>query len=54
MLSGTLKACLLGNLLTGKGPIATSQRWGKIRASENFNGAPSCRQFWNTKIWKWT
>ena len=34
MLLGTLGACLLGNLLIGKGEIAASQGWGTIRASE--------------------
>ena len=50
MLLGTLDASLLGNLLTGKGvilaregtirageeAIATSQRWGTIRAGQDF------------------
>ena len=35
MLSGTLGASLLGNLLTGKGVIATSQGWGIYRAGES-------------------
>ena len=34
MLLGTLGASLLGNLLTGKGVIATSQARGTIRAGE--------------------
>ena len=34
MLLGTLGASLLGNLLTGKGEIATSQGRGTIRADE--------------------
>ena len=34
MLLGTLGAGLLGNILAGKGAIATSQRWGVIRAGE--------------------
>ena len=34
MLLGTLGASLLGNLLTGKGTIRTSE--GALRASENF------------------
>ena len=33
MLFGTLGATLLGNLLTGKGAIATSQGRGALRAS---------------------
>ena len=36
MLSGTLGARLLGNLLTGKGAIAKMPGWGTIRAGENF------------------
>ena len=35
MLLGTLDASLLGNLLTGKVAIATSQWPGKIRAGED-------------------
>ena len=35
MLLGTLVVNLLGNLLTGKGVIATSQGRGTIRASES-------------------
>ena len=34
MILGTLGASLLGNLLTGKGVIATTQGRGTIRASE--------------------
>ena len=34
MLLGTLDVGLLGNLLSGKGVIATSQGWGTIRAGE--------------------
>ena len=34
MLLGTLGASLLGNLLTGKGAIATSQGWGIYRAGK--------------------
>ena len=34
MLLGTLGANLLGNLLTGKGAIATSQRWRIYRAGK--------------------
>ena len=34
MLLGTLGASLLGNLLTGKGAIATSHRRGTIRVGE--------------------
>ena len=34
MLLGTLDASLLGNFLTGKGAIATSQRLGIYRAGE--------------------
>ena len=34
MLLSTLDATLLGNLLTGKGAIGTSQGQGLIRASE--------------------
>ena len=34
MLLGTLGACLLGNLLTGKGMIATSQGRGIYRAGK--------------------
>ena len=34
MLIGILVASLLGNLLTGKGAIVTSQGRSKIRASE--------------------
>ena len=34
MLLGNLGASLFGNLLTGKGTIATSQERGTIRASE--------------------
>ena len=34
MLTGILVASLLGNLLTGKGAIVTSQGRGTIRASE--------------------
>ena len=34
MLSGTLGASLLGNLLTGKGAVATSQGRGTIRVGE--------------------
>ena len=34
MLLGTLRASLLGNLLTGKGPIATSQGRGIYRAGK--------------------
>ena len=36
MLLGTFRASLLGNLLTDKGEIATSQARGTIRADENF------------------
>ena len=40
MLLGTLAASLLGNLLTGKGAIATSQGRDTIRAGEGtFKGA---------------
>ena len=35
MLSGTLGASLLGNLLTGKGAIVTSQGRGTIRSGED-------------------
>ena len=35
MLLGTLGASLLGNLLTGKGVIATSQGRGVYRAGKN-------------------
>ena len=35
MLLGTLGASLLGNLLTGKGMIGTSQGRGAIRAGED-------------------
>ena len=34
MLLGTLVASLLGNLLTGKGAMATSQGWGIYRAGK--------------------
>ena len=34
MLLGTLGESLLGNLLTGKGAIATSQGWGTYRAGK--------------------
>ena len=34
MLLGTLGASLLGNLLTGKGAIATSQGWGIYRGGK--------------------
>ena len=34
MLLGTLDASLLGNRLTGKGAIATSQGWGIYRAGK--------------------
>ena len=34
MFLGTLGASLLGNLLTGRGAIATSQRWGIYRAGK--------------------
>ena len=34
MLLGTLGANLLGNLLIGKGAIATSQGWGIYRAGK--------------------
>ena len=65
MLLGTLGASLLGNLLTGKRSIATSQDWGTIRAAEGtiragketkiFNAALSFNKFWNTKVLsKWT
>ena len=36
MLSGTLGARLLGNLLTGKGAIAKMPGRGTIRVGENF------------------
>ena len=34
MLLGTLGVSLLGNLLAGKGVIATRQEWGTIRAGK--------------------
>ena len=34
MLLGVLGASLLGNLLTGKGSVATSRGWGTIREGE--------------------
>ena len=40
MLLGTFRASLLGNLLTDKGEIATSQARGTIRADENFQFHP--------------
>ena len=43
MLVGTLGASLLGNILVGKGAIATSQGRGVNRASE---GAIAKRQGW--------
>ena len=39
MLLGTLDASLLGNLLIGKGPIATSQGRGICRAGKGINRA---------------
>ena len=39
MLLGTLDASLLGNLLIGKGPIATSQGRGIYRAGKGINKA---------------
>ena len=38
MLLGTLGASLLGNFLTGKGTIATSQGQGTVRAGEGTVG----------------
>ena len=57
MLFGTLDASLLGNLLTGKRAIATSQGrqanmpWrGTIRVGQDFYTASSFNKFWNTKV----
>ena len=64
MLLGTLGASLLGNLLTVKGAIETSQGQGTIRAGEEtfragggllgqvriFKAAWFFNKFWNTKV----
>ena len=57
MLSDTLGASLLENLLRGKGTsragegaIATSQGRGTIRAGQDFNAALFFNKFWNTKV----
>ena len=42
MLLGTLEVSLLGNLLTGKKAIATSQGRGTIRADEGTIRARKC------------
>ena len=49
MLLGSLGAILLGNLLTGKGAIATSQERGTIRAGERTirAGEEKCRLILN-------
>ena len=63
MLSGTLEASLLGNLLAGKGIIRAgsgNKKGKRIQglALENngiFNATSSFSKFWNTKVLlKWT
>ena len=58
LLLGTICVSLLGNLLTGRGAIATSQRCeanirageGTSKAGQDFNAVSSFKNFWNTKV----
>ena len=52
ILFGTLGASLLGNLLTGKRTIRTSEAEDKTQLKHVgiFNVASSFNKFWNTKI----
>ena len=53
MFLGTLGASLLGNLLTGKGAIAKSQRRGIYRAGKGKGKGINRAERRNRKSWLW-
>ena len=50
MLFGTLRASLVGNILTGKGVMSTGEN--AKRVGQDFNATSSFSKFWNTRIMK--